>query len=157
MLAWVPVVATRVRCLPTVYPPQHPPALKLKFWFPFYTIGNSPVPLNVIHSFHICYGVSILSFAWPILMVLSERVQAMMFSEPVDIVPGLRCQACSALCVKQWKLRKTKVLKVKIYCMLIFYRKQVDLFSNGGKLPKVCKKYFFKETYWKFGHLWAKN
>ena len=95
MLAWVPVVPTRIRRLTTVHPPQHPPAFKLNFWFPFYTIGNSPVPLNVIHSFHICHGVSILSFAWPILVVLSEWIQARMFSEPVDIVPGPRCQACS--------------------------------------------------------------
>ena len=35
--------------------------------------------------------------------------------------------------------------------MLLFYRKQVDLFSNGGKLPKVCKKYFFKEKILKIG------
>ena len=47
----------------------------------------------------------------------------------------------NALCVKQWKLRKTNVLKVKIYCTLIFYQKQVNPFSNGEKLPKVYKKY----------------
>ena len=50
-----------------------------------------------------------------------------------------------ALCVKQWKLRKSKFQKVKIYFMLIFERKQVNIFSNGEKLPKFCKKYFVKE------------
>ena len=43
----------------------------------------------------------------------------------------------SALCVKQWKLRRTKVLKVKIYCMLSFYQKKVNPFWSGEKLQKV--------------------
>ena len=57
-----------------------------------------------------------------------------------------------ALSVKQWKLRKTKVLKIKIYCMLIFHQKQVNPFSSSEKLPKFCKKYFVKEQMWK---IWA--
>ena len=58
-----------------------------------------------------------------------------------------------ALCVKQCKLRKAKDLKVKIYYMLIFNQKQVNPFSNGEKLLKLCP-FFCQRKMWNF---WAKT
>ena len=45
-----------------------------------------------------------------------------------------------------------KFQKIKIYFMLILERKKVNPFSNGEKLPKLCKQYLVNEKRWQF---WA--
>ena len=62
-------------------------------------------------------------------------------SEKVNVLllKCIRKVSIISLCVKQWKLRRTEVLKVKIYCMLSFYQKKVNPFWSGEKLQKVYK------------------
>ena len=90
----------------------------------------------------------------------NRRVQGRTFCRHQNDLPPGRVPSLSrgsALCVKQWKLRRTKVLKVKIYCMLSFNQKQVNPFSNGEKLPKFYKNILSKEKCEIFGHFWAIN
>ena len=63
----------------------------------------------------------------------------------------------NALCGYQWKLRRQKFKKVKIYFMHIFEQKLVISFLKGKKLPIFCHKYFFKWKMWKNWHFRPKK
>ena len=48
----------------------------------------------------------------------------------------------NALCVKQWKLRRSKVTKSKDYFGAHFWTKTGESLFKWWKLPKFCYKYF---------------